>query len=256
MRRRITPLEASIPIHSRLAIIQVESLDTNILGSRVEGVEVTPFLNELKRRHVLPGQRLTTSVRWTRTSCSSMASLDRRTEIPICSRTIRTRTPRRNCWPIGFRSTAFHGNSGEFYGRRSPFEKAGFDAIYFREDLDRDYDLRSSGMGIVDSDVFRISAEQFSTAKGPTCHFIITLTTHFHIWACCRQNRKSIQSAKHDRALYQQYALYRQLPAKYVEELGSDTTLFLYADHPSEGFPGYASDRDDTAKPIRALHDF
>ena len=105
-----------------------------------------------------------------------MASLDLRTEIPTCSRTIRTRTPRLKYLPDVGSVDGVSWQQREFHGRRSPFEKAGFDAIYFREDLDRDYDLRTSPMGIVDSEVFRISAEQLAR-KGSHLSLYHWLTT-------------------------------------------------------------------------------
>ena len=46
---RLTPVEADIPIHKHLVILQAESLDYNVLGFKVDGDEVTPFLNQLAR---------------------------------------------------------------------------------------------------------------------------------------------------------------------------------------------------------------
>ena len=47
---RITPIEAEIPIHKRLVIVQAESLDTNVLGYKVNGVRRDAVLESASQR--------------------------------------------------------------------------------------------------------------------------------------------------------------------------------------------------------------
>ncbi len=243
----ISPVEAPIPVQSRLVIVQVESLDTNILDYRVDGVEVTPFLNQLKNRSMYYRVRANHDFG---SSDADFATLNGVLGSPDMNSWLLRDYPYEGTTPqlladCGYKSTAFHGNSGEFYGRRIPYGKLGFDTIYFREDLDRDYDLISTSMGIADAEVFRLSAELLGKTAEPTCHFIITLTTHTPYTALRPEEQEIYPQPKSAVERYINNMRYMDNCLRdYVERLGSGTTVFLYADHPTEAATGFDSDRD------------
>ena len=147
---RITPIEADIPIHKRLVIVQAESLDTNMLGYKVNGVAVTPFLESACAK-----SRCTTACR--RSHCKRLGHADfaTLTGVPGSQRANTYAIPGypyENTTPqvladCGYNVFSFHGNSGEFYSRRAAFEKMGFTDIYFREELEGRYGLPGHGLG-------------------------------------------------------------------------------------------------------------
>src|SRR4029078_8074515 len=47
---RLTPVESSFTPGKRLIVVQAESLDFSALGYKVNGEEVTPFLNRLREQ--------------------------------------------------------------------------------------------------------------------------------------------------------------------------------------------------------------
>lgn len=243
----IAPVENPIPVHSRLAIIQVESLDTNVLGYRVDGVEVTPFMNQLKNRSMYYRVRANHDFG---SSDADFACLNGVLGSPDVNTWLLQDYPYGETTPqllakCGYTTKAFHGNTGEFYGRRRPYGKLGFDAIYFREDLEREYDLKATSMGITDAEVFRLSAKMLNDTAGPVCHFVITLTTHSPYTALQPEEQEIYP---HPQATVERYInnmrYFDNCLRDYVEQLGSGTTVFLYADHPTEVGTGFDSDRD------------
>lgn len=244
---RLTPIEASIPVEKHLVIMQAESLDANILGYRAEGQEVTPFLNRLRdvamfyrvRAIHLNGSADADFVALTGVSGSTHVNTYTLDDYPYENTTPQLLA---RC---GFKTYSFHGNSGDFYNRRQPYEKMGFSDIYFREELENEFDLKADRWGITDKDVLAISSQKLRTATGPTCHFVITLTTHIPYRQLTADEMEIYQ---HPRSTVQNYVNnMRYLDnclRDYITSLGSGTTIVIYGDHPTElGEDDFAPDR-------------
>jgi hypothetical protein len=176
----LTPVETAIPIHKRLVIIQVESLDYNVLQHRVDGQEVTPFLDHLRQRSLFY------KVRAYHVMGSADADFTMLAGGPPALNVLNYNLPNfpyDNTLPqflgrFGFQTSAFHGNWGQFYNRRPAFEKMGFADICFREDLEQRANFIPDLIGLRDRDVMMFSSLSLRKAVKPTCHFIITLTSH------------------------------------------------------------------------------
>jgi hypothetical protein len=177
---RLSPVEIPLPIRRQLIIIQAESLDHNVLGSRANGQEVTPFLNRLCERALF--YRIE-AARYIGSADADFVMLNG----VMPSKHIITYNipnyPYANALPqfleqFGYRTSAFHGNTGNFYNRRVAFEKMGFAEIQFEEEMNRQEGLRSTAWGVEDTDVFGLSLRRLRASDGRNCHFIITLTTH------------------------------------------------------------------------------
>jgi len=145
----------------------------------------------------------------------------------------------------GFATYSFHGNGGDFYNRRPAFEQMGFAGIAFQEELEGKYGRRAGRWGILDSDVLAVSAQELRTASTPTCHFIITMTTHVP-YLQLPDNEHEI--FPHPRTVVENYLNnMRYLDnclRDYLVSLGSGTTVMIYADHPTEEGNGtFSADR-------------
>lgn len=244
----LRPQEANIPIHDRLVILQAESLDYNVLGYKVDGVEVTPFLNRLRDRSLFYRVRAMHF-----SGCSSEADFAALNAVSG-SRQMNPYAipgyPYENTTPQllarhGFATYSFHGNKGDFYNRRPAFEKMGFAGIAFQEELETQYGRSAGRWGIPDADVLAISAQRLRTAPTPTCHFVITLTTHVP-YLQLPNNEKEIFA--HPRTTAENYINnMRYLDnclRDYIVSLGSGTTVMIYADHPTEeGNATFSPDR-------------
>jgi hypothetical protein len=244
---RITPEESDIPIRDRIVIIQAESLDTNILDYKANGVEVTPFLNGLRK----------TSMYFRVFATHAHGSADADFALLNGVRSSRDGNvfripgyPYENTTPqiladCGFESFCYHGNTGEFYGRRGAYEKMGFTGLRFQEELERDSGLTADRWGVRDSDVLRISAQHLRSAKVPTCHFVITLTTHTP-YMLLRESEREIYpnpttTAEH---YFNNMRYLDNCLREYITSLGAGTTVMIYADHPTQAFAGFTSDRE------------
>jgi phosphoglycerol transferase MdoB-like AlkP superfamily enzyme len=253
---RISPLEADIPIHPKFAIIQAESLDTNILGYKVDGVEVTPFLNALRKEsmffRVQAAHLLASSEADFATLNAVPGSVDENTyAIPGY--------PYENTTPqilseAGFETYFYHGFTGEFYVRRAAFEKMGFAGLRFQEELEDDYGLSAGRFGIFDADVLGASARDFRHVRKPACHFIITLTTHTPYLQLPAPQWEVYQHPTTSGEHYINNMRYLDKCLRdYITSLGDDTTLVIYSDHPTEPLDGFDCDRHANGQFIPCL---
>lgn len=239
-RRRsaeLTPIEASIPIHDRLVIIQVESLDYNILGYRANGIEVTPFLNSLREKSMLY------RVRAFHPTGSADADFTMLTGGPPASHVLNYNLPNfpyEDTLPQilgkhGFKTYAFHGNTGEFYNRRSAFQKMGFTEFSFREELERRGTFEIDRLGLQDRGVLNYSSLKFRQEKGPVCHFVITLTSHTPYVFLKANDREVVPHPSDAVDRYFNHMRYVDNCLRdYFTSLGKHVTVVLYSDHPTE----------------------
>jgi phosphoglycerol transferase MdoB-like AlkP superfamily enzyme len=243
---RLTPIEADIPIHKRLVIVQAESLDTNILDWRAGGVEVTPFLNHVRRASMFYRVR---AMHTRHSADADFAALNgvrgsaRANPYTIPNYPYGNTTPQllTRC---GYEVYSFHGNYGEFYNRRAAYEKMGFSGIRFRRELEG-YGLPADRWGVDDRDVLQLSARVIRTAAVPTCHFIITLTTHSPYTQLPSSRCEIFPDPQTTAERYLNNMRYLDNCLRdYITALGSGTTVVIYADHPTEDFDGFVADRD------------
>lgn len=243
---RITPEEADLPIHDRLVIVQAESLDANILDYQVDGEEVTPFLNSLRHKGMY------FRVRTTHTYGSSDADFAVLNGV-MSSRYENTYRipgyPYENTTPqilgqCGFESFAFHGNTGQFYGRRGAYDQMGWTGLRFREELERHFNVEGDRWGIRDPDLLELSASQLKQATVPTCHFLITLTTHtpYTLLHASEMEIFPNPTTRVEHYINNMRFLDNCL-RDYITSLGSGTTVMIYSDHPTEDFEGFTCDR-------------
>ena len=244
----LTPIENPIPIRRRLAIVQAETLDGNILGFKFNGEEVTPFLNRLRERSMYFRLRSTHALGSGDSDFTMLSGVFPATNIMNYSL---PDFPYDRALPkllaqSGYTTAAFHGNTGGFYNRRQAFEKMRFDQIVFSEELDARHGFPHDGIGVHDTDVLRLSAHGLRDVGRPTCHFVITLTSHTP-YQFLRRDEEQIEpgaTALWPRFLNSMRFLDNCL-RDYVTSLGDDVTVVIYGDHPTEKrFSLLPSDRD------------
>jgi phosphoglycerol transferase MdoB-like AlkP superfamily enzyme len=227
--------EALLQLGDRLAVVQVESLGLDVLDAQVDGQWVMPFLHDLKTRSmffvVQPAHK----------TGSSDADFTLLTDSMPNGRIAPFRIeqyPYANALPElarkqGFASIAMHGNTGSFFNRRQAYEKMGFSEIYFAEELHKLGCAIPHG-GVLDGDVFRLSAQWMQQAKLPTIHFIVTLTSHGPFNRLTPEQRELFPSPANEKEAYLGCMRYvdRVLEA-YLKSLPEGTVLVLYGDHES-----------------------
>jgi hypothetical protein len=233
----LVPIEADIPIQKHLVILQAESLDFNILGFKVDGVEVTPFLNKLRDHSMF---YRVTAMHFNGSADADFAALNAVSPSTHENTYIIPGYPYENTTPqflarCGYSTYSFHGNSGEFYSRRAAFEQMGFAGLVFREELENTYGLKADRWGVIDADVLSLSAQKLRMAETPTCHFIVTLTTHVPYLQLPENEKRIFPDAHTVVENYINNMRYLDNCVRdYFVSLGSGTTIMIYADHPTE----------------------
>ncbi|HKD38634.1 MAG TPA: LTA synthase family protein, partial [Pirellulales bacterium] len=231
----LTPVETTIPIREKLAIIQAESLDFNVLGLEIGGQEVTPFLNRLRERSLF--YRIA-AARDTGSADADFIMLAGVMPSPhINTYNIRS-YPYRNTLPqflkqFGYNTALFHGNTGNFYSRRGAFEKMGFSEVHFLEEMLAD-SVPPCPWGIEDRQVLEYSSQLLREASGPTCHFVITMSTHTPY-----RLLRSVESevVPHPKTMADDYFNnMRYLDSRFRDYIGSlgAATVVIYSDHPAD----------------------
>ena len=231
-------IDSTFPLGKHVVVVQVESLDYLAVESTVRNKSVMPFLKSL---HEIA---MTYSVKpFHKTgSCEADFSL------------LMSATPIGSLNPFqvpgfsyeqslaqvasqqGYRSIAFHGNTGSFFQRRNAYEQMGFDEIFFSEEL-----ANHQIAGEWDEELLAFSAKTLRAAKDSQFHFIITITSHAPFKKLPIEKRELY---KHPATIQERYLnnmryVDRTLKS-YVKQLPEDTTVVIYGDHESN-VRGYTS---------------
>lgn len=231
----LRPVEAPLAIGDRLSIVQVESLDFDVLDFRVRGELVTPFL------HQLAGRAMFYKIQATHRSGSSDADFVTLTGVMPLGTVSPYKVagyPYRDCLPQlahrhGYRCVALHGYWGTFYSRRSAWRKMGFDELHFQKEL-LAAGYAATGMGVQDADVLDLSARLLAEARQPVIHFVITTTSHPPFdFLPPRHNEPFAQPSSTAQRYLNSMRYVDEVLRRYVAALPPGTTLVLYGDHES-----------------------
>ncbi len=159
-------------------IIQVESMDSNIINKKYNGEYVTPFLHSLSEQNVYYPYMMsyhkgggTSDSEFS--TINSVESLDSFPSLKLSGYSY----PNSMISVLsnsGYTTMAFHGNIGSFYNRDTAFPKMGFGEFY---DMNK-MNLHDVGWGAPDSDVFNFAANKIADTKSPSISYIITMTSH------------------------------------------------------------------------------
>ncbi len=227
----LTEKERLLEFGDNIVVLQVESLDFDMLDAKVGDQYIVPFLHALKQ------QSMVYMVKPFHSTGSSEADFSLLT----------TSTPNGQITPykvqgfpysyslpwlvekLGFTAIAIHGNTGAFFQRRDAYQQMGFSEVYFVKELEE-----LGVCGARDDEVLQFSARLLNKSTQPMFHFIITLTSHAPFDRLPPDCAKLFPSPRGIRDRYLNCMRYvdRSLK-KYYQELPDGTTLVIYGDHHS-----------------------
>jgi len=170
-------------IHN-IIVIQVESLDQNIIGRRHNGREITPFLNRLKKNALyfdnFYAQHVNGSFDAEFSFLTSIYPINKNYGFRVND--LSTFTSLVNILNRkGYATLAFHGNNKAFFHRDKAYAEMGFDRFYSMEDFsfhNTVMDVGKTVFGINDYDFFLQSAARLKSVDSPFFAFFITATSH------------------------------------------------------------------------------
>lgn len=227
----LSTTEQPLQLTNKIAIIQVESLDFNVIELEVDGEAVMPFL-----RHI-QNQAMVYCVKPFHDTGSSEADFSMLTAATPNGKVNPFQIdgfPYEQALPWlaqkqGYRSVAFHGNTGEFFQRRDAYEQMGFSRLYFTEELEP---LAISGQW--DRELLEFSADLMAASTEPTLHFVITITSHGPFDKLPPSERELFDEPSNVQERYLNSMRYvDRVLEDYYSQLPSDTTVVMYGDHES-----------------------
>lgn len=227
----------SRPDKHNLVTLQIESLNADIIGHRVGGQLVMPYLTRMARENitypVMAAQHKTGNS--SDAEFSVFNSLEAVEGFPAAQFTQYT-------YPnsfvkilsrAGYHCLAFHGNKGDFFNRYVNLEKMGFDYFYDRLRLD----LPEIGWGAPDHLVYEKMLEKMSQEEGPFYYHHITMSSHGPFTAADNYFHSPLTAdlpPGKQRNYLNSMAYVDQTLRDFITALQKDfpdTWIFIYGDH-------------------------
>jgi phosphoglycerol transferase MdoB-like AlkP superfamily enzyme len=222
-------------IGTNVVIVQAESLGWNVLNFTINGTEVMPFLDGLARSNWLfkiEAYHYVSSGDMDYAILSGGTPSKRIVTFLVPNISYTNALPR-FMQKHGFETLSFHGGNGQFFNRRSNYERMGFDKIFFMENL-REPALQRSYWGVRDAELFKISSDRLNHATRPEFHFIVTLDSHGPFDLIKEEEKEVFPHSKvwEENYFNSMRALDRNLQ-HYIESLPQGTLVIVYGDHTS-----------------------
>ena len=161
-------------------MVQVESLDYEVLGRKVEGKEVTPFLNSLIPRSLFFTSFFAQHTGQGGTSDADFSSLT--SFYPLAYKPSFYARGLENLATLpfvlqlnGYTTVAFHANKAGFWGRSSAFRKIGFEWFYSLRDF---AGLPGKGIYVADGPFLDRTLKYLDKMVEPYFAYVITMSSH------------------------------------------------------------------------------
>lgn len=159
-------------------ILQVESMDANIINQEYKGSYVTPFLHSLSNDSIYYPYTLsyhegggTSDAEFS--IINSVESLESYPALKLSNYDF-PNSMVSQLSKASYETLAFHGNTGSFYNRDVAFPKLGFGKFYDMAGMN----IPESGWGVPDNEVFDFAVNKLKTVKQPFLSYVITMSSH------------------------------------------------------------------------------
>lgn len=241
LSNQITQKDGPIAQNTNLSVIQVESLDYDVIfKDGPDGTPITPFLRKLllKNRHYkIDGPHIVGSG-----SSDFMMLMQRKRSTQVMAYMLRSYDfAQEGSLPsianrLGYETLAIHGYEGEYFRRKNAFNKMGIDNVIFYEDVSKKqykgYPFFKE-YALLDEDIFDISLRKIQNAKEKQFHFIITVTSHGPFNYLPADRRELFPNPQNGTQAYFNSMRYvDRCLEKYVSS-AKHTTVVIYGDHTS-----------------------
>jgi len=246
-----------------IVVMQVESLDRNIIGFEYDGQPVTPFLNQLANSHYYFTDVYAQHSSSGGTSDGDFCFLTSQyplgykgalgaiglEQLPSIARLLEYN---------GYTTLVFHAHKGSLYHRKEGFRKLGFSKLYFREqfdivDPDRWHTLK-------DREFFDQVYHILRAATPPFFAFLITLSSHSPFDLIGPEDY--VVAFDHDYPIIRRYfSSMRYVDSAIEVFVGNvlarfpDTVFLIYGDHTSNiQHEDYLATKDPLIQPISTIY--
>jgi lipoteichoic acid synthase len=161
-----------------VVLIQVESLDANIINYRYQGEYVVPFLHELSTKSLYFPFTLCYRKLGGTSDCEVAVnnSVEPLTETPLMmdENYQFPNSVAKVLKKAGYSTDAFHGSGGWYYKRLSAYAAMGYDNFHDPKVMN----LQEKGWGVPDREVFNYVEKYLQKGTKPFFASVITMTSH------------------------------------------------------------------------------
>ena len=240
---QITPLENLVPLGRHVVVLQVESLDYEIIHENFEGVPVMPFMRKLETESftfLLDESHHTSS-----SADADFTLLMGGNPIGrVCPYYVHGFPYKTEGHPLprfaaqyGYQCDFLHNFLAIFFEREAAVKQMGFRHYYFMEQMTAEGVAVSpvGWKGICDGDMLDFAARKMNESPDPTIQFMITFSAH----APFNQLPPEDFVAPFDKPTtevenyFSTMNYFDRSMERFVQSLPDDTVLFIYADHAS-----------------------
>ncbi len=235
-RDKGTP-EATITAKPNFVLIQVESMDSNIVRQKHKDAYVMPYLNSLRSSSIYYPYTLsyhqgggTSDTEFS--IINSVEPLDSFPAIKLTSYNYANSVISKLS-KASYDTMVFHGNVGTFYNRNIALSKMGFNKFYDISSMN----YEDEGWGAPDDKVFSFSLDKLKKSKKPFLSYVITMTSHGPFESARNYYNNSIYDDIENelvRNYYNSFSYVDEAIEAYVNDIQStfpNTYFFIYGDH-------------------------
>lgn len=159
-------------------IIQVESMDSNVVNQKYDDEYIAPFLHSLAEEniyypYVMSYHKGGSTSDSEFSIINSIEPLDGFPALKLSNYSFSNSMIYRLV-SSSYKTIAFHGNVGGYFNRDTAFPKMGFEEFYDMAKMN----MKDVGWGAPDHDVFNFAANIIKDLKQPYLSYIITMTSH------------------------------------------------------------------------------
>ncbi|WP_242836629.1 LTA synthase family protein [Clostridium sp. BNL1100] len=218
-------------------VIQVESMDSNIVKQKYKGSYVMPYLSSLMDNSVYYPYTLsyhkgggTSDAEFS--VINSVETLDSFPAIKLSSYSYPNSVVSKLA-KASYNTMAFHGNVGTFYNRNIAFSKMGFKKFYDISSMNYD----DEGWGAPDDKVFSFAFEKIEKSTTPFYTHVITMTSHGPFESARHYyNNKAYDDIENEivQNYYNSFSYVDKSIKDFVEKIQakySNTYIVIYGDH-------------------------
>jgi lipoteichoic acid synthase len=218
-------------------IIQVESMDSNIINQQHQGQYITPFLHSLAAKNIYYPYVMSYHMGGG-TSDSEFSIINSVEPLPDypAIKLANYKYPNslmKKLNTSAYKTLAFHGNVAEFYDRDIAFPKMGFGSFF---DINK-MNFENSGWGAPDGEVFDFSIKKLKATSQPFLSYTITMTSHTNFTSASNYYNNELYNDIDDeitKGYFNSMSYVDKSLEAYVKQIQANfknTYIFIWGDH-------------------------
>lgn len=246
-----------------IILVQLESFQASVIDQTINGEEVTPNLNQLKKESLY----FSSFYHQTHEGRTSDAEFITNTSLyPLKSGSVYTQYPTNEFEPLpalleknGYDTAAMHAYEKGFWNRDDVYKNIGFKHFFSQKDYSKE---KKIGMALNDQQFFLESIDHMETLQEPFFSFLVALTSHTP-YEIDKEDQKLDLSGYKDPMLKRYYQTVHYVDTgvgKMIDELKQrnlwdQSLVIFYGDHDS-GLVNEGSEmrkKADVSSPVAAF---